>query len=98
SVAARRRASKRLRCALAGGSAGDLAKDGTVHQAGAARIVEIEQPAHQLAGRKQPGDRRAISVDDAGGGVDLDAAEGEGEPAGHRISLERRLIEGVGPV
>ena len=76
----------------------NLSKYRAVHQAGAAGIVEIEDPADQFAGRKQAGDRRAVSVDDARAGVDLQAAESEGEPAGHRIGLERRLIDGVGPI
>ena len=29
---------------------------------------------------------------------DLEAAEGEGEAAGHGVGLERRLVDRVGPV
>src|SRR5436190_13151769 len=82
----------------AGRSAGDAAEHGAVGEARAARIVEIEDAANHLARGVQTGDRRAVGIDDACAGVDLDAAEGEGEAAGDGIGLERRLLDGDGPV
>jgi hypothetical protein len=60
------------------------------HQAGAAGVVEIEEPADQLARGEQAGDRRAVGADHRRSVVDLQAAEGEGDAAGHGIGLERR--------
>ena len=86
------------RSAPARGRAGDPPEHRAGHQAGAARIVEVEQAAHQLARRVQAGNRMAVGIDDAALGIDLEPAEREGHPAGHRVGLERRLIDGVRPV
>ena len=81
----------------AGGGAGDAAEHGAVGEAGAAGIVEVEDAADHLARRIKAGDGQAVGVDDARAGVDLDAAEGEGEAAGDGIGLERRLLDGDRP-
>src|SRR5690349_2211679 len=47
--------SDRDRRALAGARPGDAAKDRARGEAGAAGIVEIEEPAHQLAGGVEAG-------------------------------------------
>src|SRR5262245_37438187 len=82
----------------AGGGAGDAAEHGAVGEAGAARIVEVEDAADHLARRIEAWNRQAVGVDDARAGVDLDAAEGEGEAAGDGIGLERRLLDDDRPV
>src|SRR4030088_1528428 len=87
-----------LRSPLSRRGSGDPAEHGAGHQSGAAGIVEIEQVADKFAGRVQAGNDVAVAVDDAGFGVDLEAAEGEGDAAGHGIGLERRLVDGVRPV
>src|SRR5689334_17678750 len=63
-----------------GGSAGDLAEHRARHEARAARIIEIEQPADQFAGRIQAGDRLLRDVEHAAVGVDPQAAERECDP------------------
>ena len=78
--------------------AGGAAEDASRHQPGAARIVEIEQPADQLSRRGEAGDGQAVVIDDIAPGGDLEAAEGEGDAAGDGVGLERRLIDGLGPV
>ena len=40
-------------------------EDRARHQASASRIVEIEKPAHQFAGRVQAGDGLTVSIDHA---------------------------------
>src|SRR5581483_9670452 len=42
--------------------------------------------------------RMAVAIHYAALGVDAQAAEGEGDAAGDGIGLERRLVDGVGPV
>src|SRR5262249_30643545 len=71
--------------ALPGAAAGDTAEHRSVHEPSAARIIEVEEPAHELAGRKQAGYGRSVGVDDARARVDLKPAEGEGQPAGHGV-------------
>ena len=68
------------------------------HQAGAAGIVEIEQPADQFAGGIEAADRLVVGVEHLGVGVDAQPAERESDAAGHRVALERRLIDGVRPI
>ncbi len=75
-----------------------LAEDGARDEARSARIVEIEEAADQLAGRVETADRLVIGVEHLAVGVDAQAAEREGDAAGHPIGLERRLVDGVGPV
>src|SRR5579863_1619761 len=48
---------------------GETAEDRAGHEAGAARIVEVEEPADELAGGKEAGHRRALGVDHAPLGV-----------------------------
>src|SRR5262245_49091899 len=84
------------------GAARRRARDAAEHRArgqpGAAGIVEIEQPAHELAGGIEDADRLVIGVEHLGVVSDAHTAEGEGEPAGHRVALERRLVDGVRPI
>src|SRR5262252_10601241 len=72
--------------------AGDAAEHGAGHQPGAARVVEVEDAADQLARRVEAGDRVHVAVDHlAGVGVDAHAAEGEADAAADLVGLERRL-------
>src|SRR5262245_20221664 len=68
-----------------GRAAGDAAEHGAVGEAATAGIIEIEDTPHHLARSVKTGNRVSVRVDDAGGSVDLDATEGEGEPASHGI-------------
>src|SRR5579859_8296534 len=77
---------------------GDLAEHRAGHQAGAARIVEVEQAADQFARRIEAADRLLVGVEHFAVGVDTQAAKREGDAAGHRVALERRRVDGVGPV
>src|SRR4029077_4990489 len=82
-----------------GAVAGDAAEHAAGHQAGAARIVEVEDAADQLARRVEAGDRIHVAVDHlAGVGVDAHAAEREADAATDLVGLERRLIDGIRPV
>src|SRR5690242_18513530 len=82
-----------VRCSVlagtAGGGAGNLAEHGAGHQPGAAGIIEIEQAADQFAGGIKPADRLIIGVKHFGVGIDAQAAEGEGDAAGHGVAFER---------
>ena len=78
--------------------AGDAAEDGAGHQAGAAGVVVVEEPADDLAGGVEAGDRVAGRVLDLGVVGDLEAAEGEGDAGRHGIGLVGRLVEALGPV
>src|SRR5262245_55477028 len=71
-----------------GRGAGDAAEHRARGQAGAAGIVEVEQPAHKLARGIEPADRLVVGVEHLGIVVDSQAAEGEGNAAGHRIAFE----------
>src|SRR3954468_11954418 len=70
-----------------GGAAGRAAGDAPEHrargQAGAARIVEIEDAADQLAGGVEARDRLVIHVHHLALIGDAQATEGEGDAAGH---------------
>src|SRR5690242_13135659 len=63
--------------------AGDLAEHRAGHQAGAARIVEVEQAADQFARRIKAADRLVVGVEHFAVGVDAQAAEREGDAASH---------------
>src|SRR5687768_18017439 len=76
----------------------DPAEHRAVGQPGAAGVVEPEDAAHQLARSIEALDRLAVGIDHLRVGVDLQAAEAEGNPAGDGICLERRRIQRVGPV
>src|SRR4051794_19828791 len=65
--------------------------------AGAGRVVMKEEP-DDVAGSKQTLDWLVAGVDDARLGVDLDAAEAEGDAAGDRIGAEGALHDRHGPV
>src|SRR5262249_6537554 len=64
----------------------------------AAGIVEIAQPDHQFADGIMYADRLIVVVEHFRVGGDAQAAKGESHAAGHRISFERRLIDGICPV
>src|SRR5262244_3676229 len=81
-----------------GRGACDAAEHRARGQAGAAGIVEIEQPPDQFAGGIKAADRLVVGIEHFGVGGDAHAAEGEGKSAGHRVALEPRLIDGVRPV
>src|SRR5262245_14432893 len=81
-----------------GRGARDAAEHRARGQAGAAGIVEIEQSPDQFAGGIEAADRLVVGIEHLGVGGDAHAAEGEGEAAGHRVALERRLVDGVRPV
>ena len=61
---------------------GAATEDHAAAQSAAARIVVVEDAADQFARRVQPRNRAIAAVEDARGGVDAHAAEGEGDPAG----------------
>src|ERR1700684_4390739 len=82
----------------AGRGAGDLAEHRAGHQAGAARIVEVEQAADQFARGIEAADRLIVGVEHFAVGVDARAAEGEGHAAGHGIALVRRRIKRIRPI
>src|SRR5215831_13061639 len=81
-----------------GAGAGDAPEHRARGQAGAAGIVEIEQPADQLARGIKPADRLVVGVHHLAIRCDAHTAEGEGDATGHRVALERRSVDGVRPV
>src|SRR5262249_61780639 len=76
-----------------GRTAGDAPEDSTRHQARAAGIVVIEEPAHQLAGRKEPRNRPLLAVYDLAVRGDLEAAEGERDGRRPREAHLGRRVE-----
>src|SRR6476660_7494829 len=92
------RSRRYLRSPLPGCGACDLSENRPGHQAGAARIVEIEQPADQLARRVQASDCLSVGVDHAARGIDLQPAESKSDTASHGVGLEWRFFDCVGPV
>src|SRR5690606_28161755 len=96
---ARYRRALLLRSESPGVPAGELAEYGPGREPGAARIVVIEDPAHELAGGIESLDAVARLVLDLSAlRIDLEAAEAEGDAAGDRIGFERRLVQAVRPV
>src|SRR5215472_10099403 len=81
-----------------GRGTGDLAEHGARYESRAAGIIEIEQAADQFAGGIEAADRLIVGVEHFAIGVDTQAAEGEGDAAGHGVGLERRRIYGVRPI
>src|SRR3990170_3405194 len=75
----------------------DLAEHRTVGEPGAAGVVEPENAAHQLARGIESLDRLAVGTDHFRVGVDLQAAETEGDPASNCIGLEGRSVQRVRP-
>ena len=67
------------------------------HQPGAARVVEIEQAADQLARRIQARNRLQVGVEHSPRHRSA-GRRSEGDAAGHLVGLERRRIERVRPV
>src|SRR5262249_15061310 len=84
------------------GARGRYTGNAAEHRSGseprAAGIIEIEQTAHQFAGGIESADRLIVGVEHFRVGGDAQAAKGESHAAGHRISFERRLIDGICPV
>src|ERR1700676_3572937 len=78
--------------------AGDLAEHRAGHQAGAARIVEIEQAADQFARGIEAADRLIVGVEHFAVGVDAKSAEGEVDPAGDGIAFIGRRVESIRPI
>src|SRR5256885_12382104 len=81
-----------------GGAAGDAAEHGARHEAGAAGVVVVEEPAHQLAGRVESADRPGFAVQHAALGGDVQAAERERDARGHRVADVGRRVERLRPV
>src|SRR5947207_6890268 len=86
--------SARLRSA----GARDAPEPGAVRESRAAGIVEPEDAADELARRVEAADGLAVRVDHLRFSVDPQAAEAEGDAAGHRVGLEGWRVERVGPV
>src|SRR3984893_8910623 len=82
----------------AGRGAGDLAEHRAGHQAGAARIVEVEQAADQFASGIEAADRLIVVIEPFAVVVDAQAAEGEGDSASHGVAFIRRRVERVRPI
>src|SRR3990170_2883529 len=77
----------------------DAAEHRARHQSGAARVVEIEQPAHHLARAVEAGDLVEVHVEHlAGFTVDAQPPESEGDSAGGRVGIEWGRIERLRPV
>src|SRR5262249_22773751 len=68
------------------------------HQTGTAGIVEIEEPANQLAGGVEPWNRHVLDIEHMPQRVDLQAAERERDPTSYRIGFEGRLLDRIRPV
>src|SRR5215472_5323074 len=81
-----------------GAGPGDLAKDRTRDEAGATRIVEIEQAAHELASGVEAGNRLLRGVEHVSVGVDAQAAKGEGDTTSRAIRLVGRFLQRHRPV
>src|SRR5256886_6140029 len=81
-----------------GGAAGDAAEHGARHEAGAAGVVVVEEPAHQLTGGVESADRPGFAVQHAALGGDVQAAERERDARGHRVADVGRLVERLRPV
>src|SRR5207237_9373436 len=76
----------------------DPPEDAARHQPGPTRIVVIEEPAHELAGREESGDRPLLAVDDLALARDLEPAERERDARRHRVAHVRRRVERQRPV
>src|SRR2546426_2076652 len=81
-----------------GRRAGETAEHSARDESGAARVVEVEDPADHLAGGVEPRYLGRIVIEHLSVGVDAKTAEREGDPARGRVRLERRLVDRVGPV
>src|SRR5439155_9742560 len=78
---------------LPGRGTGDLAEHRAGYQPRAAGVVVIEQPADQLPGRIQTGNRLLRGVEHPPVGVDAHPAKGEGDAAGRAVRLVGRLFQ-----
>src|SRR5882762_162171 len=70
----------------------------TVREAAASGVIEVENSADQLTGRVQPRNRVSVGRHHLRVRVDAQAAEVEGDPAGHRVGFEGWRVDGVRPV
>src|SRR5438105_6756120 len=77
---------------------GHPSEDGAGHEAGAPRIVLVEEPGGELPARVEPPDLLAGGVHDLRAGRDLEAAERERDAARHRKAEVRRGVQPLGPV
>src|SRR5581483_10174522 len=73
---------------LSGAFSGKFPEHRAIGQAGAARIVEIEHAAHELAAREQSRYRRVVLVEHLRLGGNLEPAERERDAGGDRIGFE----------
>src|SRR5437764_11828047 len=78
-------------------SACESSEHGVAGLPGERRIV-VEEQTDDVAGGEQALDRLVDRVEHLGVAIDLDAAEGECNPASHRQRAERRLVDAVRPV
>src|SRR5438552_13994673 len=76
---------------------GDAAEYGAVGEAGSARVIEVEDSTHQFSRGIEARDRFSVGRHHLRFGVDAQPAEGEGDPAGDRVGLEGRRVDGVRP-
>ena len=56
------------------------------HETGSARVVEVKKPAHEFAGGIKAGQRFVADVENVGCRVNLEPAEGKGNPTTHLIN------------
>src|SRR5438309_658449 len=72
-----------LACSAGSAGAGDATEHRTGNKTSAARVVEIENAAHHLAGAKKPGDEIQVDVKHLSAfRLDAQAAKREGDAAG----------------
>src|SRR5205085_7779754 len=83
---------------FASASSCDPSENRTGHQAGAARIIEIEQSADQFAGGEQARDRHIFNVEYMPRWINLQTTKGESNAAADRVAFKRRLLHRVRPV
>src|SRR5262245_48669548 len=76
----------------------DPPEDGTGGEPRATGIVAVEEPTDHLAGGVEAADGCPGRVEHPGVPVNVDSAEGERDPAGDRVPVERRGIERLRPV
>ena len=76
----------------------DFAEHRAAGEAGTARIIEIEDATHQLAGGIQPRDWFAAHIQNTRRSINLQPAEGERDATGNVVGFKGRSIERVGPV
>src|SRR5205085_8794256 len=80
-------AGSHLARAVGGRRAGEAAEHGARDEPGAARVVEVEDPADHLAGSVEAPNLGRIVIEHLGVRVDAETAESEGDPSGGRVRL-----------